>query len=242
MVPEPRDWQQELWRRLGTLWALKMFATMGGIAGFFYAYFWVMRQPLSAVTVMPVTWIDELVGFQPSWFFVYVSLWVYISLGPALARDVREMAAFGAASLVIAAVGLAIFMLLPTKVPEFAIDWSLYPSLEFLKQVDVSGNACPSLHVAFCVFAAVVLHVQLRAIHAGRLLLAGNALWALGILYSTMATRQHVALDVIAGVALGGVVSVAYVGALAGPQARRLSRNPRTASVSDLRTLAGKGD
>lgn len=215
MALEPGAWQQELRRRIGTLWALKMFSTMAGIAGFFYAYFWVMRHPLSTVTVMPLTWIDALVGFHPWTFFVYITLWVYISLGPALARDVGELAAFGAACLAIAAIGLAIFMLLPTKVPEFAIDWSLHPSLEFLKRVDVSGNACPSLHVAFCVFAAAVLHVQLTAMRARRWLLAFNVLWALVILYSTMATRQHVALDVIAGVALGGAVSLVYVRALA---------------------------
>jgi membrane-associated phospholipid phosphatase len=42
-------------------------------------------------------------------------------------------------------------------------------------------------------------------------LLACNALWCLGIVYSAMATRQHVALDVIAGSVLAGVASIVYV-------------------------------
>jgi len=110
-------------------------------------------------------------------------------------------------------VGLGIFMALPTKVPDFAVDWSQYPSLEFLKGVDASGNALPSLHAAFAVFTGVVLHGQLTAIRAPRAALACNVLWCLGIVYSAMATRQHLALDIIAGAVLAGAVSIAYVAA-----------------------------
>jgi hypothetical protein len=201
--------------RVGHLWVFKMLGTAAGIAVFFYAYFWAMRHPLSDVTVMPMIWIDQWIGFQPLSFPLYATLWLYISLATALARDVRDLIAFGAASLAISIVGLAIFMLWPTKVPDFGIDWSLHPSLEFMKSVDVSGNACPSLHAAFCVFAAVVLHAQLRNLDAPRWLVAGNVLWSLGILGSTVATRQHVALDAIAGAALGGAVAVVYARALA---------------------------
>ena len=215
MGPGPANWQQALAARMGKLWVLKTLSTTGGIAVFFYAYFWVMRHPMSAVTVMPVSWVDGLVAFHPQTFALYASLWVYISLVAALAKDLRELAAFGAASLAMSVAGLAIFMLLPTKVPVFDIDWALYPSMQFLKYVDASGNACPSLHAAFSVFAALALRAQLTEIGAPRWLLACNALWGLGILYSAMATRQHVALDVIAGVMLGGVVWIAYLGALA---------------------------
>jgi membrane-associated phospholipid phosphatase len=212
-VPEPKTWTRELKSRAGNLWLLKMLATMGGIAIFFYAYFWVMRHPLSAAAVMPVTWIDELVIFSPRSFPLYASLWVYVALGPALAKDRRDLAAWGAVSFAMAVIGLGIFMVLPTKIPDPAIDWSRYPSLAFLKTVDVAGNACPSLHAAFAVFTAVVLHRLLRAIRAPRTLLACNVLWCLGIVYSAIATRQHVALDVIAGSLLAGVASIAYVGA-----------------------------
>lgn len=203
-----------LGRRIATLFALKMFSTIGAVALFFYAYFWVMRHPLSAMTVMPLTWIDAWIGFIPAAFPLYASLWLYIALGTALARDLGELAAYGAASLAMSAVGLAVFMLWPTKVPDFGIDWSLHPWLEFMKSVDVAGNACPSLHAAFCVFTAAVLHQQLKSLDAARWLLAGNLLWGLGILASTVATRQHVALDAIAGAALGGATAAAYLRAM----------------------------
>lgn len=196
-----------------------MLSTAGGIAAFFYAYFWVMRHPLAAVTVMPLTWVDTLIGFQPLAFPLYAFLWVYISLGTALARDLRELVAFGVASLGMSIVGLAIFMLLPTRTPDFDIDWAAHPSIQFLKRVDVAGNAFPSLHVAFCMFAAVVLHAQLGSLNAPRWLRACSILIGVGILYSTIATRQHVALDAIGGILLGSVVSLAYLHAMAGPRA-----------------------
>src|SRR5690242_10148345 len=86
------------------MWLFKMLSTMGAIAVFFYAYFWVMRHPLSTVTTMPEIGIDELISFQPQSFFLYVSLWVYVTFGTALARDLRELAAYGAASLVMAVI------------------------------------------------------------------------------------------------------------------------------------------
>jgi membrane-associated phospholipid phosphatase len=42
---------------------------------------------------------------------------------------------------------------------------------------------------------------------AGPLVRALNWLWCLGILYSTIAIRQHVFLDVIAGAVLGSTVA-----------------------------------
>lgn len=200
-----------LGRRIATLFLLKLLSTTGAVALFFTAYFWVMRHPLSAMTVMPLNWIDDGIGFIPAAFPLYASLWLYIALGTALARDVRELAAYGVAALAMSAVGLALFMLWPTKVPDFGIDWSLYPAMAFMKSVDVTGNACPSLHAAFCVFTAAVLHEQLKSLGAARWLLAGNLLWGLGILVSTVATRQHVALDAIAGAALGGATAAAYL-------------------------------
>lgn len=208
--------------RIANLWVLKMLGTAGGIAAFFYAYFWVMRHPLGAVTVMPVTWVDELIGVQPLSFPLYAFLWFYISLGTALAKDLRELATFGIVSLGMSVVGLAIFLILPTRAPDFGIDWSLYPSMQILKNVDVGGNAFPSLHAAFCVFTAVALHAQLASLGAARWLRAGNLLLCVGILYSTMATRQHVALDAVAGVVLGGAASFAYLRLLA-RGARRLA-------------------
>jgi membrane-associated phospholipid phosphatase len=90
-------------------------------------------------------------------------------------------------------------------------DWSQHPAFAFLQKVDASGNACPSLHVAFAVFTAVWLGRLLRQMSAGRRVCAFSWLWCLGILYSTVAIRQHVVFDVIAGAGLGAVVAVVHL-------------------------------
>jgi membrane-associated phospholipid phosphatase len=200
---------------VGTLWVLKMLGTAGGIALFFNAYFWAMRHPLGEATVMPEIWIDRLIGFQPLSFFVYAFLWVYISFGTALARNLRELVIFGLASLAMSLAGLVIYIVLPTRAPNPSIDWSQYPWLDFLRSVDVAGNAFPSLHAAFCVFTAVALHDQMKTLGEARWPRVANGLLCAGILYSTMATRQHVALDVMAGVILGAAVALPYLKAMA---------------------------
>ena len=55
----------------------------------------------------------------------------------------------------------------------------------------------------------------MKEVGAARALFVCNVLWCLGIVYSAMATRQHVALDVVAGAALAGVAWIVYAGAYA---------------------------
>ena len=63
----------------------------------------------------------------------------------------------------------------------------------------------------FAVFSAFWFERLLRQMGAGRLVRAFNWLWCLGILYSTVATRQHVALDVLAGAGLGALVAAGHL-------------------------------
>jgi membrane-associated phospholipid phosphatase len=142
---------------------------------------------------------------------LYFSLWFYVSLAPALLVDRRELISYGLAAIGLSATGMGIFLFWPTALPRSDVDWSQHPSFGFLKSIDASGNACPSLHVAFAVFTAVWFERLLREMGAGRFVRALNWLWCLGILYSTVATRQHVSLDVLAGIALGAAVAVVHL-------------------------------
>lgn len=204
-------WRNELLRRLRTLWWLKLPVTTMAITAFLMAYFWVLSHPFFPITVMPLTALDRAIGLRPETLPLYLSLWVYVSLVPALLRTGRELASYGAATLAMSLIGLGIFMLWPTAVPAFDIDWSQYPSMVFLKNLDLTGNACPSLHVAFAVFTAIWLERLLREMDTGRVLRACNWLWCAGILYSTVATLQHVVLDVLGGTILGVIVAAIHL-------------------------------
>jgi len=170
---------------------------------FFGAYFFVLDNPPYPITLIPVIFVDRLIAFQPLAFYVYITLWVYVSLPPALLASRRELYGYGAAMMVTCLTGLAIFFFWPTAVSPADIDWTRYPDMNFLKNLDAGGNACPSLHVATAVFSGIWLHRLLRRFGAPSWMLVTNGAWCAGIVYSTIAIRQHVALDVLAGLALG---------------------------------------
>lgn len=206
---DARAWRADLWRRVVAVWYIKSTGTPFWIWAFFNGYFYVLRNPLAEPLTMPLTPLDAWVGFHPGAVGLYVSLWLYVSLAPALLKNFCELFAYGIATLLLSVIGLAIFYLWPTAVPFFDIDIVAHPSLAVLKGVDMTGNACPSLHVAFAIFTAVWLHRILREMASPRGLIVFNWLWCLGIVWSTLATRQHVMLDVLAGTLLG--LAVAYV-------------------------------
>lgn len=175
---------------------------------FFWGYFGVLRNPLFPTTVMPLIELDAWIPFTPLAFPAYVSLWVYASLAPALLRNFRMLAIFAQWITGLCLFSLAIFWLFPTTVPAAGIDWSLYPEMAVIKNADPGGNACPSLHVAAAVFSAFWLDRVFRAVGAPLALRWLSGLQCLAILWSTVATRQHVMLDVLAGTVVGTVFAV----------------------------------
>jgi membrane-associated phospholipid phosphatase len=209
--PPPTGPLDQLGSRIRIMWVAKMTGTTLGMTGFFFAYFWLLHHPFYPIVTMPLIGLDRLIPFQPVTLPLYLSLWLYVSLAPALVIKPRELFTYGVAALTLSVLGLGIFLFWPTAVPKLEIDWTQHTSFSFLKSIDASGNACPSLHVAFAVFTAVWFARLLREMGAGRLLRALNWLWCLGILYSTMAVRQHVALDVLAGAALGLAVAAVHL-------------------------------
>lgn len=215
-VPSPAavPWYRLCARRFSRVLPLKALGTTAFISLFFWAYLHVLHNPGAAVTTMPTTALDEWVGFRPEAFWLYASLWFYTSLPPALTRCWRELVGYGAAIFAVCAIGVGVFAVYPTAVPMFEIDWALHPSFAILKRVDTAGNAFPSLHVATAVFSAIWLDRQLRETGAGRGVRGFSALWCLGIVYSTLATKQHVAFDVGGGLLLGaalGALSLRWV-------------------------------
>ena len=186
---------------------MKAIGTPLFIALFFGAYFYILKNPAYPVTVMPVIALDRWIPFQPWAFYVYITLWVYVSLPPALLASRLELYRYGGAMAATCLTGLGIFYFWPTAAPVPEVDWTRYPGMVFLKNLDASGNACPSLHVGTAVFSGIWLHHLLRRFSAPLSILVINGVWCAGIVYSTVAVRQHVVVDVIAGLALGALAA-----------------------------------
>lgn len=204
------NWWAESIRRFRTLWLAKAVGITAGMTIFFCAYFWLLNHPLYPPTYMPLTALDRWVPFWPPALVPYLSLWVFVTLAMSLQRDVRHLVAAGLAWIAMSAIALTLFLVWPTSVPPRPIEWHGTTVFSLLGQADAAGNACPSLHVAFALLSAVWLHAQWREIGAPRAVRIGTWLWSAVIIYSTLATHQHVATDVLAGAALGSFVTVLH--------------------------------
>ena len=198
-------WWQELAHRFATFVPLKAVGTTLFMTGFFWLYFYLLNNPLYPVQLMPLTWVDRWLAYVPAALPLYLSLWVYVSLPTAFLKTLPDLLCHAAYVGAVCLIGLVLFLVWPTAVPTSDIGWAASSSIPLLKGIDAAGNACPSLHVATAVYSALWLAVILREVGAPLWLRWFNWLWCIGIVYSTMAIRQHVFVDAAAGVMLGGV-------------------------------------
>lgn len=199
-----------------------------------YAVFSVLYLGAAALPrAVPVTLspsaLDTAIPFLP-W-----TVWAYLSQFPFLgfvywqacgtvawARNLRGMLAATGASV-------AIFVLYPTRIPRETIDADPATTLAFnlLYWTDPATNCLPSLHVSLALLGASGFWPE-------RPRLAGACLaWAALITISTLTTRQHYVVDVLAGI---------VVAAVAASLARRLeSDQPDSFPTGGRQRVRGEG-
>ena len=187
---------------------LKVLATTVVIGLFFVAYFHLLHHPEHAVRTVPLTALDRIIPFEPAALFVYLTLWLYVGVGPGLQPNLRALVAYGFWIGGLCAAGLVIFLLWPTNVPPTGVDPSRYAGFSMLQGVDAAGNTCPSMHVA-ATFTMLRLQDVWRRIGAPALIQIINLTWCSAIVLSTLFIKQHVVLDVISGALLGASFAVA---------------------------------
>lgn len=205
----PQPWKGEIGLRLRRYFLLKLIGTTCFSCFFFIGYFYLLHYPAYAVTVMPLSALDLMIPFQPQLLWVYLSVWVYIGVGPGLQLTLAELAAYTFWLVALCVTGLVCFYFWPTQVPPLTLDASRLPGgFALLRRVDAAGNACPSLHVAAAIFTAIRVEDVLRWTRSPRFLRLLNLAWFVTIAYSTLAIKQHVLLDVAAGALLGVVFAL----------------------------------
>jgi membrane-associated phospholipid phosphatase len=202
-------WTANIWLRIRSMFLLKLLGTSAWTTAFFVAYFHLLRHPTHPPTVMPLTWLDSLIPFQPQALVAYLTLWFYVGIAPGLLLGFTRLFVYGLWAGALCVTGLACFYFWPTTVPPITFDISSFPGFSMLQGVDATGNACPSMHVAIAIFSAIWLDRILLESRSPALLRAGNAIWFALIAWSTVAIKQHVVLDAVAGAALGLIFALA---------------------------------
>lgn len=185
-------------------------------------YFALQHVRLFPVTSMPEWGIDQSIAFAPASAWIYLSLFVLLALGPAFMVQTHDLRHYATGITVLALVSNGIFLLFPTTIsrPLLVSD---DPAYRVILATDGPLNACPSLHASLALFAALACDRLLGASgvrKAWRLLLW---LWTAAILISTLTTKQHVLLDLLAG----GVLTLTVDAYL-----HRRNRMPRETAAS----------
>jgi membrane-associated phospholipid phosphatase len=171
-------------------------------------YFALQRVAVMPVRTLPATAVDEAIAFDPDWAWVYQSGYLLMSIVPWLIDRRHELHRYVRGFVRISLVGFLFFLFFPVIGPRPAVvpDEGMYG---LLVSYDRPTNEFPSLHVALLSFTMLVAG---RAT-AGRMpaarrtaLLSAGVGWILAVAYAAVATRQHYAIDLPAGLALAWVV------------------------------------
>jgi hypothetical protein len=217
-------WKAALVLRMRRLFLLKVVGTTVAIGLFFVVYLHLLHHPSYPVTTMPLTALDRFIPFAPQGLFVYLTLWLYVGVGPGLQLDASELVGYAWWIGLLCAAGLLIFHFWPTQVPPMHIDVSHLPGFAWLKGIDAAGNACPSMHVAIATFTMLRLRDVWKRTDAPEVLRSLNLIWCAAIIASTLLTKQHVVVDAICGALLGSI--------FAGASLRRAPGYERTARTA----------
>lgn len=168
-------------------------------------YFLLQRFPFLSARVFPPTALDRAVPFDPAWAWGYVSLYPLLVLVPWLLPDRASLTRFARAFVLLTLFCFVCFLLFPVAGPRPAAGarpaGGLYPLVLLW---DRELNSFPSLHAGYAALVAVAGGRAARGLPRGaglslRLLAAADAAV---VLYATLATKQHYAVDLPPGVAL----------------------------------------
>jgi membrane-associated phospholipid phosphatase len=176
-------------------------------------YLAVQRAVVLPNGTVPLTWFDRVIPFQPRWVSVYLSLYLLNPIGPLFERSRENLFRYARGILFFFVCGFVCFVVFPVPGPRppTADAFWLYQRLIL---IDRPYNSFPSLHAACAVYAVLfAAHASSDTSrpHLRRSLLSLAWLWVGVILYSTMATRQHFAVDLPAGMFLGWLAQWLFV-------------------------------
>lgn len=152
---------------------------------------------------------DRLVPVQPAWTLLYGPLYLFLIVLPVLVvRQEEHIRRTVLAYLSVWITSYVCFLVYPTAAPRPATvtgeGFGVW-SLRILYATDPPYNCLPSLHVAHSFVSALTCHRVHRRVGFAAVLAAS----LVGL--STLFTKQHYILDVIAGALLGCVAYAVFV-------------------------------
>lgn len=183
-------------------WRLKLLVTAVLNAVFWVCYGTLGRHAFFPIHEVPALWIDRAVPFAPEpWSWVYLSYFAFSGGMPWLLPNREAIRRFVICVGIMMAISFTVFFFLPTRVTRPG-DIGSSVAMNWIVKLDGTLNAFPSLHAGFIVSMSAL---ALRVFPVPRWTVIVCGLWFAAIAYSTLATRQHYTLDLLAGGMVGWI-------------------------------------
>jgi len=169
---------------------------------FWTIYTWLSHHRFLPLRTVPATWLDTNIPLWPNpWAYVYMSQFGYVAAVPWLMRTGPGLRRYLYGAVLLSVASFAIFILYPVQGPRPAV-LETSGLLALIQQSDGILNSIPSLHAGFLAYSyAAGWRLFGRRLPVWAILCF--VLWGVGIIYSTMATKQHWFADLVAGGILG---------------------------------------
>jgi membrane-associated phospholipid phosphatase len=202
MTPENINATDSIPARLQSKLALKIALLVGLNLWVYVPYLLLQQHHFRPATIMTAGYLDRLIPFSDLAIWPYLSIYVFMPGGPFLLNERRPILRYATGIVLIGVIADVIFIFWPTTCPRLDAPGSNI-AYRLIVAIDNPYHAFPSLHAAFAVYSASWGGPVLRALGDRGFWRIGIWLWCFLILYATLATKQHMTADIIAGSALG---------------------------------------
>ena len=188
--------------RLQSELALKLILLVALNLWVYVPYLFLQRHHFFPARNMSSSFFDRMIPFSDQAVWLYLSIYLLMPVGPFLMNSRKQIFRYAIGIILISLLANAIFLFWPTSCPRPGVQGTNAAYRE-LTTIDNSFHAFPSLHAAFAVYSALCGGLVLREIGSRNFWRISLWFWAFLILYATLATKQHVIADIIAGSVLG---------------------------------------
>jgi len=196
-------WPADIAARIAAHWPFKAVLSVVLTLLFCVPYFTLQHLTLFPVRTFDLTAIDRAVSFDPRWVWVYQSVYLLITIIPWTVTSRPHLERYARGFIALSLVAFACFLFFPVAGPR---PDTIPPTgmFSWLAWYDKPTNAMPSLHVglaAFTVLFGARATAGLLAPSTRLPLIVIGVVWVAAIGYAALATKQHYAVDLPAGVA-----------------------------------------
>jgi membrane-associated phospholipid phosphatase len=160
------------------------------------------RYQFSAPRLLPMSSIDLAIPFVPETVWIYLSEYVFFIAVYVNCKDMANANKYIYSFFALQFVSVLIFVLWPTTFPRDLyplpadLDALTYFAFHTLRQSDTPANCLPSLHVSSVYLSAYIFLDDQRKKFPLFLV------WGTLIALSTLPTKQHYLVDIVAGFAM----------------------------------------